>query len=64
MGFIDFNTQRVCPACGKAIKIDHNFCKYCGVDLSEIEPIGNDNILRPLAIMSMLRKVNAFPAEM
>jgi hypothetical protein len=49
MGFIDFSTQRVCPACGKAIKIDHNFCKYCGVDLSEIEAIGNDNILRPLA---------------
>ena len=47
--FIDFATQRVCPACGKAIKIDHNFCKYCGVDLSAIEPIGNDNILRPLA---------------
>ncbi len=48
--FIDFSTQRVCPACGKAIKMDHNFCKYCGVDLSAIEAIGNDNILRPLAM--------------
>jgi len=47
--FIDFNTQRICPACGKAININHNFCKYCGVDLSAIEPIGKDNILNPLA---------------
>lgn len=53
MGFIDFSTQRVCPACGKAIKIDHNFCKYCGVDLSEIEAIGTDNILRPLAMTAV-----------
>jgi len=49
--FIDFNTQRICPACGRTeLKIEHNFCKYCGVDLSEIEPIGKDDILRPLAI--------------
>ncbi len=53
MGFIDFNTQRVCPACGKTIKIDHNFCKYCGVDLSDIKPIGNDSILRPLAMTAV-----------
>ena len=28
--FIDFNTQRVCPSCGKIINIEYNFCKYCG----------------------------------
>jgi len=50
--FIDFNTQRVCPSCGDSrLKIEHNFCKYCGVDLSEIEPIGNsDEVSKQLAI--------------
>ncbi len=49
--FIDFNTRRICPACGNNIKIHHNFCKYCGVDLSAIEPIGNsDEISKQLAI--------------
>ncbi len=49
--FVDFNTQRVCPSCGKIIKISYNFCKYCGVDLSEIEPIGtSDEISKQLAI--------------
>jgi len=50
--FIDFNTQRVCPRCGSAkILIQHNFCKYCGADLSEIEPIGNsDEVSKQLAI--------------
>ena len=50
--FIDFNTQRVCPRCGSAkIKIEHNFCKYCGADLSEIQPIGNsDEVSKQLAI--------------
>ncbi|UCD01673.1 MAG: HEAT repeat domain-containing protein [Promethearchaeota archaeon] len=47
--FIDFNTRRICPACGKDIKITHSFCKYCGVDLSEIEPIGKDEISKQLA---------------
>ncbi|MHA2283777.1 MAG: HEAT repeat domain-containing protein [Promethearchaeota archaeon] len=52
--FIDFNTQRVCPSCGKAIKISHNFCKYCGVDLSAIEAIGNsDEISKQLAITAV-----------
>ncbi|MFX0027749.1 MAG: HEAT repeat domain-containing protein [Candidatus Hermodarchaeota archaeon] len=52
--FIDFDSQRVCPACGKAIKITHNFCKYCGVDLSAIEPIGNsDEISKALAITAV-----------
>jgi len=47
--FIDFNTQRICPACGRELRITHNFCKYCGVDLSMIEPIGNDDISKHLA---------------
>jgi hypothetical protein len=53
--FIDFNTQRVCPACGKAININHNFCKFCGVDLSEIEPIGKtqDKVTKQLAITAV-----------
>ena len=52
--FIDFNTQRVCPSCGKVIKIDHNFCKYCGVDLSDIKPIGHsDTVSKQLAITAV-----------
>ncbi|MHA2006635.1 MAG: HEAT repeat domain-containing protein [Promethearchaeota archaeon] len=52
--FIDFNTQRVCPSCGKAIKISHNFCKFCGVDLSGIEAIGtSDEISKQLAITAV-----------
>ena len=47
--FIDFDTRRICPACGRDIKITHNFCKYCGVDLSMIEPIGKDDISKHLA---------------
>ncbi len=50
---IDFSTRRICPACGKDIKITHNFCKYCGVDLSEIEPIGNDEISKQLAMTAV-----------
>ena len=52
--FIDFNTQRVCPSCGGIIKITHNFCKYCGVDLSRIEAIGTaDEISKQLAITAV-----------
>ncbi len=52
--FIDFNTQRVCPSCGGVIKISHNFCKYCGVDLSRIEAIGTaDEISKQLAITAV-----------
>jgi hypothetical protein len=51
--FIDFNTRRICPACGRDIKIEHNFCKYCGVDLNEIEPIGKDEISKQLAITAV-----------
>jgi len=47
---IDFETQRICPSCGKAIKIAHNFCKFCGVDLSGIQPLGySDKTLKELA---------------
>ena len=50
--FIDFNVQRVCPRCGSAkIQIIHNFYKYCGADLSQIEPIGNsDEVSKQLSI--------------
>ncbi|MFX1377666.1 MAG: HEAT repeat domain-containing protein [Promethearchaeota archaeon] len=51
--FIDFSTHRICPACGRAITITHNFCKYCGVDLSEIEPIGKDEISKQLAMTAV-----------
>ena len=56
--FIDFNTQRVCPKCGSVkIKIEHNFCKYCGADLSEIEAIGNsDEVSKQLAITAATDK--------
>lgn len=48
---VDFNTERVCPSCGKILKISHNFCKFCGVNLGEIKPIGNsDEIAKNLAI--------------
>ena len=40
---MDFNVQRVCPSCGKIIKLEHNFCKFCGVDLSEVEAMGRTN---------------------
>ncbi|MFX1386485.1 MAG: HEAT repeat domain-containing protein [Promethearchaeota archaeon] len=51
--YIDFNTRRICPACGRDIKITHSFCKYCGVDLSAIEPIGRDEISKQLAITAV-----------
>jgi ribosomal protein L32 len=47
---VDFETQRVCPSCGKAIKISHNFCKFCGIDLVGIQPLGySDRTLKELA---------------
>ena len=51
--FIDFNISRICPACGLVIKIAHNFCKQCGVDLSAIDPIGKDEISKQLAITAV-----------
>jgi hypothetical protein len=47
---VNFENQRVCPACGKAIKISHNFCKFCGIDLVGIQPLGySDRTLKDLA---------------
>ena len=47
---VDFETQRICASCGKAIKIGHNFCKFCGVDLSGIPPLGySDRTIKELA---------------
>jgi hypothetical protein len=47
---VDFETQRICPSCGKVIKIEHNFCKFCGVDLSGIQPLGySDRTIKELA---------------
>jgi len=47
---VDFETQRICVSCGKVIKIGHNFCKFCGVDLSGIPPLGySDRTLKELA---------------
>ncbi|MBY8987328.1 MAG: HEAT repeat domain-containing protein [Candidatus Lokiarchaeota archaeon] len=47
---VDFDTQRICVSCGKIIKISHNFCKFCGVDLSSIQPLGySDRTLKELA---------------
>ncbi len=51
---VDFENERVCPSCAKIIALNYNFCKYCGVDLSEIEPIGKaDEISKQLAITAM-----------
>jgi len=47
---IDFDTQRICPSCGKIIKISHNFCKFCGVDLNYIPALGeSDRTLKELS---------------
>ena len=47
---VNFETQRICASCGKAIKIGHNFCKFCGVDLSGIQPLGySDRTIKELA---------------
>jgi len=47
---VDFENQRVCPSCGKVIKISHSFCKFCGIDLVGIQPLGySDRTLKELA---------------
>jgi vesicle coat complex subunit len=51
---IDFDTQRICASCGEVIKISHNFCKFCGVDLSGIQPLGySDRTLKELAYAAL-----------
>jgi hypothetical protein len=47
---IDFNSNRICPSCGKIISLKHNFCKFCGVDLSGLRPMQDaDRTMRELA---------------
>ena len=47
---IDFNANRICPSCGKIISLQHNFCKFCGVDLSGLRPMRDaDRTMRELA---------------
>jgi len=47
---VDFETERICASCGKVIDIGHNFCKFCGVNLSGIPPLGySDRTLKELA---------------
>jgi len=47
---IDFNSNRICPSCGKIISLKHNFCKFCGVDLSGLRPMQEaDRTMRELA---------------
>jgi hypothetical protein len=47
---IDFNLNRICPSCGKIISLNHNFCKFCGVDLSGLRPMQDaDRAMRELA---------------
>jgi hypothetical protein len=51
---VDFDTQRICPSCGKIIKISHNFCKFCGVDLNYIPALGeSDRTLKELSIAAL-----------
>ncbi len=51
---VDFKTQRICPSCGKTIIFNHNFCKFCGVDLSQIKNIEqSDQITINLAISAL-----------
>ncbi len=47
---LDFSIHRLCPACGKIIKITHSFCKFCGTNISSISPIGrSDEVTKTLA---------------
>jgi hypothetical protein len=50
----DFDKERICPKCGSSIKIEHSFCKFCGLDMSDIDPIGHgDAISKTLAISAL-----------
>ena len=47
---LDFNLHRICPACGKIIKMTHSFCKFCGTNISSISPIGrSDEVTKTLS---------------
>ncbi len=52
---IDFNVNRICPSCGKIISLKHNFCKFCGVDLSGLRPMQDaDRTMRELAKTALM----------
>lgn len=47
---LDFSVHRICPACGKIIKLSHSFCKFCGTNISSISPIGHsDEVTKTLS---------------
>ena len=47
---LDFTIHRICPACGKIIKLNHSFCKFCGTNISSISPIGHsDEVTKTLS---------------
>ena len=47
---LDFSIHRICPACGKIIKMTHSFCKFCGTNISSISPIGrSDEVTKTLS---------------
>ena len=47
---LDFAVHRICPACGKIIKMTHSFCKFCGTNISSISPIGrSDEVTKTLS---------------
>lgn len=47
---LDFSVHRICPACGKIIKMTHSFCKFCGTNISSISPIGrSDEVTKTLS---------------
>ncbi len=51
---LDFENQRICPGCGKIIKISYKFCKFCGLNLTSIETLkDSDDISRQLAITAI-----------
>ncbi|MHA1689645.1 MAG: HEAT repeat domain-containing protein [Promethearchaeota archaeon] len=51
---INFETLRLCPKCGKRIKISYKFCKFCGLNLSEIPPLkDSDDISKQLALTAI-----------
>ncbi|MHA1804139.1 MAG: HEAT repeat domain-containing protein [Promethearchaeota archaeon] len=51
---INFDILRLCPKCGKIIKISYKFCKFCGLNLSEIPSLkDSDDISKQLALTAI-----------
>ena len=51
---MDFLAHRICPGCGNIINLKHNFCKFCGIDLSGIKSISqSDRTLKELATTAL-----------